>query len=204
MELTRPGKRHKIQGLFITDYLRRFIILYDWDIAVFNWIYSHFRYPLVEKFMSFITIKQNFIVPGVITLVLVLWFFKKRGLAFLIAAAAFVGLNDFISHNFLKEIVARPRPCHTLPDLQHVVNCSNSYSFPSNHASNLFTAATVTSLSFRKMAFFAYTCALLVGYSRVYLGVHYPSDVLGGAVFGLLMGTLGYLFYKKVRKLLKA
>jgi undecaprenyl-diphosphatase len=154
--------------------------------------------------MSFITIKQNFIVPGVIMIVLVLWFFRARGLTFIIATAAFVGLNDFISHNFLKEFVARPRPCHTLADFQHIVNCSNSFSFPSNHASNIFTAATVTSLCFRKMIFFAYTCALLVGYSRVYLGVHYPSDVLAGAIVGLLMGSLGYLFYKKLRKLLKA
>ena len=154
--------------------------------------------------MSFITIKQNFIVPGVILLILILWFYKLRGLAFIIAGAAFIGLNDFINHNFLKELVARPRPCHTLPELQHIVNCSNSYSFPSNHASNLFTAATVTSLCFRKFAFIAYTCALLVCYSRVYLGVHYPSDVLGGAIVGLAMGALGYLFYKKLRKLLKA
>ena len=99
--------------------------------------------------MSFITIKQNFIVPGVIMLLLILWFYRLRGLAFIIAGAAFIGLNDFINHNFLKELVARPRPCHTLPELQHIVNCSNSYSFPSNHASNLFTAATVTGLCFR-------------------------------------------------------
>ncbi len=154
--------------------------------------------------MAFITIKQNFIVPGAILLVLILWFYKKRGLALLIAGGIAVGLNDFIGHNILKEIVARPRPCHTLPDFQHITNCSNSFSFPSNHASNLFTAATVISLSFREMAFIAYTCALLVGYSRVYLAVHYPSDVLGGALCGIVMGTLGYLLYKKIRKILKA
>ena len=154
--------------------------------------------------MSFISIKQNFIVPGGILLILILWFYKMRGLAFLIAVGAFVGLNDFISHNFIKEIVARPRPCHTLPDFHYITNCSNSFSFPSNHASNLFTAATLMSLCFRKLAYIAYTCALVVGYSRVYLGVHYPSDILGGALCGIVMGALGYLFYKKLRKLLKA
>lgn len=155
--------------------------------------------------MSFISIKQNFIVPGVIAAVLILWAYKMRGLACLLAGGAAVGLTDFISHNFLKEIVARPRPCHTLPDLNHITNCSNSYSFPSNHAGNLFAAATLMSLSFKDLTFLVYTCALLVGYSRVYLAVHYPSDVLGGAIFGTVMGVLGYkLLYKRFCKYLKA
>ena len=153
--------------------------------------------------MSFISIKQNFIVPGVIALVLILWAYRMRGLAFLIACGAAVGLNDFISHNVLKEIVSRDRPCHALPDFSHITNCSNSYSFPSNHASNLFAAATLMSLCFRDLTLLAYTCALLVCYSRVYLAVHYPSDVLGGAVFGTLMGLLGYTFYKRIRKFMK-
>jgi len=153
--------------------------------------------------MSFISIKQNFIVPGSVLLILILWFYKARGFAFLIAVAAFVGLNDFISHHIIKEIVARPRPCHALPDFQFITNCSNSFSFPSNHASNLFTAATLTSLCFKNLTFLAYTAALLVGYSRVYLGVHYPSDVLGGAVLGIVMGVLGYKLYKKIRPFLK-
>lgn len=153
--------------------------------------------------MSFISIKQNFIVPGVIALVLILWVQRLRGLAFLLAGAAAVGLNDFISHNFLKEIAARPRPCHALPDFNHIANCSNSYSFPSNHASNVFTAATLTSLGFKDLTLLAYTIALLVCYSRVYLAVHYPSDVFAGAVFGALMGVLGYSLYKKIREFMK-
>jgi undecaprenyl-diphosphatase len=153
--------------------------------------------------MSFISIKQNFIIPGAIAVVLLLWVYRLRGLACLLAGGIAVGLNDFICHNVLKELVARPRPCHTLPELQHITNCSNSFSFPSNHASNLFTAATTMSLCFKNLAFLAYACALLVGYSRVYLGVHYPFDVIGGAVFGTLMGILGYKLYKRFRKFLK-
>ena len=154
--------------------------------------------------MSFISIKQNFIIPGVVALILILWVYRMRGLAFLIAGGIMVGLNDFICHNVLKELVARPRPCHTLTDFHHIVNCSNSFSFPSNHASNLFTAATVMSLCFKNLVFLAYTFAILVGYSRVYLAVHYPSDVLGGALFGIVMGVLGYKLYKKIRKFLNA
>lgn len=154
--------------------------------------------------MAFITTKTNFYIPGVIFLILILVAYKKRGLALIIACAAFVGLNDFIGHEVLKETIQRPRPCHVLPDFQHIGNCSTSFSFPSNHAGNLFTAATLMTLCFRNLAFIAYTCALLVSYSRIYLGLHYPSDILGGAICGIVFGILGYLFYKQIRKFLKA
>ncbi len=154
--------------------------------------------------MEFISIKQNFVVPGIVLAVLILFVWKKRGLAFLVSGAIVVGLNDFISHQILKEIFARPRPCHTLTDFNHIVNCSNSFSFPSNHASNLFTFATLMTLCFRNTVFLVYTMALLVGYSRVYLGVHYPSDVLGGAVCGIVMGILGYKYvYRRLLGFLK-
>ncbi|MFQ5449123.1 MAG: phosphatase PAP2 family protein [Nitrospinaceae bacterium] len=154
--------------------------------------------------MEFISIKENFVSLGAALALLILIIYKKRGLAFLLAGVIIVGLNDFFSHNVLKEIFARPRPCHTLPELKNIiVNCSNSYSFPSNHASNLFTAATLMSLCFKNTLFLAFTLASLVGYSRVYLGVHYPSDVLAGAVCGMVMGWLGYKLNRKILQFMK-
>ena len=152
--------------------------------------------------MEFVSIKQKFLYIGILGIILLLWFHKKRGVAFLIAVAVFVGLNDFISHAVLKEYIARLRPCHVLPDITRVMSCSNSFSFPSNHASNIFTAATLMSLCFRKLTWIAVPMALLVCYSRVYLGVHYPSDVLAGAVWGGMMGYLGFKAQQVIHKTL--
>ena len=151
--------------------------------------------------MLFITIKQNFIHIGIACLIAILIVYKRYGIAFLLTLGATVGLTDASSHYILKEGIGRLRPCHVLPDLINTVNCSNSFSFPSNHAGNTFAAATLISLCFRNTTLLAFACALLVCYSRVYLKVHYPFDVLAGALYGSLMGYLGYRYiYLRISK----
>ena len=153
--------------------------------------------------MQFISIKQNFIWPGLVCLLTFLWVKKLRGLALVVATGLAVWASDSLGAT-LKEFIARDRPCHALNNVKDIASCSNSFSFPSNHAINSFTVATIISLTYKNLAFFLYIAALLIGYSRIYLGVHYPADVLAGALCGILIGYAGYKhIYLKIMELLK-
>lgn len=94
----------------------------------------------------------------------------------------------------MKRTINRARPFETYPDIQKV-GTGGSSSFPSGHTSDAFSTATSLSLAFPKWYVIApsYTYASLVGYSRMHLGVHYPSDVLAGAIVG---AGSAYLCYK--------
>ncbi len=154
--------------------------------------------------MTFVTMKNNFFHIGIACLVAILITYRLNGLAFLLTLIATIALNDASSHHILKEGIARLRPCHVLPDLEMTFRCSNSFSFPSNHASNTFAAATLISLCFRNTTLLAFALALLVCYSRVYLKVHYPSDVIAGALYGSLVGYLCYRYiYCRLSKFIR-
>jgi undecaprenyl-diphosphatase len=158
----------------------------------------------MQQFMVFVTMKNNFFYIGIACMVAILFAYRLYGLAFLLTLGLTIALNDASSHHILKEGIRRLRPCHVLPDLEMIMRCSNSFAFPSNHASNTFAAATLISLCFRNTTLLAFALALLVCYSRVYLKVHYPFDVLGGALYGSLVGYLCYRYiYTRLLKIIK-
>lgn len=101
----------------------------------------------------------------------------------------------------LKRIVNRERPAYRYPDIQ-ALQVERYYSFPSGHTSNAFCTATSLSLQFRKWYVIlpAFSWAAAVGYSRMHLGVHYPSDVLAGALLGAASAYATFQVNKKLKK----
>ena len=118
---------------------------------------------------------------------------------------AFV-LADQVSSGLIKHLVERLRPTHdpSLGDTVHIVNGyrGGMYGFVSSHAANAFAAATLASLIIRHrlVTFSLFTWSLQQCYSRVYLGVHYPGDILGGIVVGLLAGWLVWTLMRWIQR----
>lgn len=141
--------------------------------------------------------------------VLAVWVVRKlgwkQGLAMLAVCGMAIGLSDWISATAIRPYVGRLRPLH--PDnplsemLRVVKNTPQSYSFPSCHASNTIALATFMSLIFRdrKVTCGLFSWAFLVCLSRVYLAVHYPSDILAGALIGATIATVLYFGAMKIK-----
>ncbi len=124
------------------------------------------------------------------------WRFGRDGIKFWLLMVLFIALGDFLGSIF-KDIAAQPRPCAELGEtVRRVVtvfsiNCSHNPSgMPSNHALNFFLMASFTGIVLRWRAWVIgfVTLAILVALSRVYLGVHYPSQILVGSIIGSALG----------------
>jgi undecaprenyl-diphosphatase len=93
--------------------------------------------------------------------------------------------SDQFSSSTIKYWFERPRPCHVLHNVRLLVSCGSGYSFPSSHAVNNFAGALILAFFFPRGKWWFFGFAAIVAYSRVYVGAHYPSDILGGAIIGL-------------------
>ena len=100
-----------------------------------------------------------------------------------------VGAADLVSVRVVKPAIERDRPCRSLPSVRAPLGCGSGKSFPSAHAADTGAAAAVISWAAPPVAPLAIALAILVGVSRVYLGVHYPSDVVAGWVLGAAIGA---------------
>ncbi|HZF63339.1 MAG TPA: phosphatase PAP2 family protein [Chitinophagaceae bacterium] len=131
--------------------------------------------------------------------------YGRRGLWWSIAFVCTVAIADMVSSRIFKEGFQRLRPCQDPFFLDQVrlllKHCAGSYSFTSSHAANHFGMATFASLTlystFRRKIYYTYLWAFFVAYAQIYVGVHYPLDILGGAAVGVLAGLLTATVFKK-------
>ena len=164
-----------------------------WDSELFSFLNS-LHVSWLDPIMVVISS-----VPVWIPLYLVVSFFifKKfrwTGLLYMAAVVLCIVIVDQMS-TIIKYAIERPRPCNAIASVHLLETCGNGYSFISNHASNVFGFAMITALFFKKRS---YTISILiwafvVSYSRIYLGKHYPLDIIGGAAFGVFVAGGCYL-----------
>ncbi|MDP1816679.1 MAG: phosphatase PAP2 family protein [Leadbetterella sp.] len=141
-------------------------------------------------------------------LILVVYLFKnygsKDGLRYVIFILLAVGLSDFMASGIMKPYFQRLRPCHDfLNEMILVGNCGGKYGFVSSHAANSFALFFSIYKIFGQRNFWTYfllSWAIIVSYSRIYLGVHFPIDVFLGSFIGILISTLIFEINKSITK----
>ena len=172
----------------------------NWETAILLWVNGH-NTPFLDQCMTWLSSPYIFI-PLYLVLVGLLCrkFGWRKALLFTIVIALAIAACDLISFRLLKPLVMRLRPTHdpSVAPLLHVVNNYRGglYGFPSSHAANTACAALLFGLLYNRRSALMWTLlalwTVLVCYSRIYLGVHYPTDILGGLTLAAGVAALAY------------
>ncbi|MEO1257888.1 MAG: phosphatase PAP2 family protein [Bacteroidota bacterium] len=177
--------------------------LLNLDTQVFQLINSGWSNSFFDFLLPFLRNKYFWFPLYIFIISFLLINFKKQGLYIIIALSVTVGIADATSSHLIKKNVQRLRPCkiYKAPnEINLLVRCGSGYSFPSSHAANHFSMAVFIFLlignknRWIKWGFIFW--ALAISYSQVYVGVHYPLDIICGAVLGSLIASFVYFFYR--------
>ena len=177
--------------------------LHDLDVKMLLFLNS-MNSPFIDKLMFFISGKIEWLPLYLFLIFWMFYRFRKKGWLFLALTILVFAFSDLGSVHLFKNVFERLRPSRN-PELEGLVHLVNGYrggmyGFISSHAANTFGLAVMVSLIFRErwLTVSMLLWAAVVSYSRIYLGVHYPFDVLGGAIWGSLMAVLVFLVYRKI------
>jgi len=154
------------------------------DDSLITFVYDNLHTPILDKIMIFITTLGNSGAIWIGFTFIFLLFKQTRKLGILLTFALLLEL--FLCDGILKNIFARPRP-FTRFAVDLLIPAPHSYSFPSGHTASSFTAAFIIFYYEKKISTFALILASLIGFSRIYLFCHYPSDILGGIILAAII-----------------
>ena len=179
--------------MIIQKQLRKLI---DLDQKVFYFLNRRIKNRLFDWIMPIITNERYYRIPFLVLLIGLLFFGNQTVRIVLILVLTTITVADQLC-NFIKRKTGRKRPGFTLPDINQLVK-AGQLSFPSNHSANNLGTAVVITMFAPHIGVWFLVGAFVIGFSRVYCGVHYPLDVLTGFLVGTLVAVLvcfGYLYF---------
>lgn len=164
-----------------------------WDLSVLDWIAKHVQSDFMDQFMPLVSKMGDKGIAWILLALILLLIPKERprGLQILLA----LGFSAVFCNLLLKNLVGRVRPFDLVSGIELLVSAPLDYSFPSGHTSAAFAAATVMMMNRWHFRYYLLGFAVLMAFSRLYLYVHYLTDILGGVVLGVVAGVLAVKCY---------
>lgn len=173
--------------------------IFNFDAAILLWLQNSFRNPILNPIMVFITHLGDAGLLWIALTLLMLGFRKTRRVGVTSMISMVIGL--IVVNIALKNWVARVRPYELIQGLNLMIARQHDFSFPSGHATNSLACAWVIfRLMDRKYGIPALALALLISFSRLYVAVHYPTDVFAGIVVGIVAAELAMVIVNALRK----
>ena len=168
----------------------------DIDFKILNFIQEYFSCGFLNFLMPKITFLGNGGMIWILTAFIMLFFAKYRKTGIIVGVGLFEGV--IIGNVLLKNLMARERPCWINDTVNILISIPKDYSFPSGHTISSFIAATIIMHTDKRMGIAAYVLASMIAFSRLYLYVHFPSDVLAGVLIGIIIGIMSSVISDKI------
>lgn len=163
------------------------------DRIVLDWINVSIRNKTFDKIMPMITAAGNLGIVWIVISVLLMTKVDYRSLGKMILVALLI--TTVVGEGIIKNIFRRKRPFYNDEEKELLISRPITYSFPSGHTASSFAVAAVFIKTENSASLVIIALASLIAFSRVYLGVHYPSDVIGGGIVGFFCGILTVLLF---------
>ena len=176
--------------------------LMNFESSILLFLQDNVRNPVLSAFLIPFTVSNNIGIPCFVIIAIFLYFKKLRKVGILMGISLVL---EFVFANLIiKNLTARIRPYDVIDGLTVLVDKAHDYSFPSAHTGSAFALAVVIFMVMeRKYGIIAIVIASLMGFSRMYVGMHYPSDVLGGILIGTMTSVLAVKCFPDSSKLMR-